>query len=112
MQSNYIQNENIASETDYVKYLYAKGFLCIKSKIKNTYGVIPKKNLIKFIREAEYKFINRMKSYDEKILDFFECFTFLNNVAYAQFNDNFFLSDSNDSSSDDNSSEEDISLDN
>ena len=42
MQSNYIQNENIASETDYAKYLYAKGFLPgpIKCSCQNTYFTI------------------------------------------------------------------------
>ena len=83
----------------------------IKTKIKSTYGVIPKKNLIKFIREAEYKFINRMKTFNEKIVDFFQCFSFLNDVADVEFNDNLFLSDSEDSDSDDSSSEENNSLD-
>jgi len=47
-----------------------------------------------------------MKTFNEKIVDFFECFSFLNDVADVEFNDNLFLSDSEDSYSDDSSSEE------
>ena len=42
-------------------------------KIKKTYYVYPCKKIIKFIIEAEYKFIIRSKSYDVKIKDFLMC---------------------------------------
>ena len=44
----------------------------LKQKIKSTYNVIPFKNIIHFIREAEYKYKIRAKSSDEKLTDFFE----------------------------------------
>jgi hypothetical protein len=53
----------------------------LKQKIKTTYTVILSKNIMHFYKEAEYKYIIKEKSYDEKIKDFFECFTSLDNVA-------------------------------
>ena len=38
----------------------------IKAKIKQTYIVIPNKNLFKFKREAEFKFLNKNKNFEEK----------------------------------------------
>ena len=73
----------------------------LKQKIKATYTVIPSKNIMHFIKEAEYKYIIKEKSYDEKIKDFFKCFTLLNNVSDTIIPHTEFLSDS----SNDNDSE-------
>ena len=48
-----------------------------KHKIKSTYNAVPSKNIIRFLREAEYKHKLRNKSYDEKVSDFFECWKLL-----------------------------------
>ena len=70
----------------------------LKQKIKATYNVIPSKNIMHFIKEAEYKYIIKEKSYDEKIKDFFECFTLLDNVSDTIIPHTKFLSDISDNS--------------
>jgi len=64
----------------------------IKSKIKSVYNVIPGKNLMKFLREAEYKYKLRDKNYDEKMNDLFECWKFLLNFEDIEIEPN--ISDS------------------
>ena len=65
----------------------------LKSKIKKTYHNIPSKNFIRFLKESEWKYINRNKTYDQKIKEFFDCFNFLQNVKDVEFEKNQFLSD-------------------
>lgn len=38
----------------------------LKNKIKKTYHIIPSRNFISFLRESEWKYINRNKSYEDK----------------------------------------------
>ncbi len=73
----------------------------LKLVIKATYTVIQSKNIMHFIKEAEYKYIIKEKSYDEKIKDFLECFTLLNNVTDTIIPHAEFLSNSNDDSDSD-----------
>jgi len=68
----------------------------LKHKIKITYNVIPSKNIIHFIREAEYKHKLRNKSYDEKISDFFECWKLLIDLKDVEIIKSVFLTDSAD----------------
>ena len=68
----------------------------LKHKIKSTYNVIPSKNIIHFIREAEYKHKLRNKSYDEKISDFFECWKLLIDLKDVEIIKSDFLTDSAD----------------
>lgn len=65
----------------------------LKSKIKKTYHNIPSKNFIRFLKESEWKYINRNKAYEQKIKEFFDCFNFLQNVKDVEFEKNQFLSD-------------------
>ena len=66
----------------------------LKNKIKKTHHIIPSKNFIRFLRESEWKYINRNKTYEQKIKEFFDCFNFLQNVKDVEFEKNEFLSDS------------------
>ena len=62
----------------------------IKSKIKSVYNVFPGKNIMKFLREAEYKYKLRDKNYDEKMNDLFECQKFLLNVEDVEIEPDIF----------------------
>ena len=104
--SGFIRNRNVHNEghfglgnqsTSYIEQLWSH----LKDKIKKTYNVIPCKNIIKFIREAEYKFILRNKCYDEKIRDFFECYKCVNDVKDIVFPILFNLNYSDDSEDED-----------
>ena len=66
----------------------------LKQKIKSTYNVIPSKNIIHFIKEAEYKYNIRDKDFDTKIKDFFECFKLLENISNTIIPKTEFLKDS------------------
>ena len=56
--------------------------------------------IIKFIREAEYKYLIRNKNYEEKIRDFFECFKCVSDVEDIEFEELFKLNNSDDSDDD------------
>ena len=66
----------------------------LKSKIKSTYHVIPHKNFLHFLIEAEFKYIIRNKKYNERIKEFFECCKLINDVADSEIYDTEFLKDS------------------
>ena len=66
----------------------------LKSKIKSTYHVIPHKNFLHFLREAEFKYIIRNKKYNERIKEFLECCKLINDVADSKIFDTEFLKDS------------------
>ena len=77
----------------------------LKGKIKSIYYVIPTKNIIHFIPEAEFKFKNREKNYIDILKEFFSCYDYIENVEANQFSPSQFLKDESDSSS---SSEESV----
>ena len=88
--SSYIRVRNLHNEgqfgvgnqsTSHIEGLWSH----LKEKIKKTHHVIPAKNIIKFIREAEYKYLIRNKNYEEKIKDFFECFKCISDVKDVEF---------------------------
>ena len=64
----------------------------LKNKIKKTYHNIPSKNFIRFLKQSEWKYINRNKTYEQKIKEFFDC-NFIQNVKDVEFEKNKFLSD-------------------
>ena len=74
----------------------------IKVKMQTTYRTIPSLNFVSYCREDEWKYINKDKSYQEKIEEFFDCVKFLNDVCDVKLEKNEFLSDSdvNDDSND------------
>lgn len=82
----------------------------LKNKIKKTYHIIPSRDFISFLRESEWKYINRNKSYKDKIKEFFNCYNFLQNVEDVIFEKTGFLSDKN-INDDEASSYDDDSLD-
>ena len=96
--SHIIQNHSFGSfgygleSTSYIEAIWK----ILKSKIKSIYHVIPYKNLMRFVKEVEFKYIIRNKSYNEKIKEIFDCFDYFQNVEDDQFYDNEFLNDSND----------------
>ena len=65
----------------------------LKSKIKNTYHIIPSNYFIHFLREAEWKIKNKNKSYKLLIKEFFDCFKYINDLSDIILEDNSFLSD-------------------
>lgn len=75
----------------------------LKKKIKKIYHIIPNKNIMKFIREAEYKYINRTNNYDEKIKDFFDCIKLIKDLDDLQFEDFSNISGEDDSDESDES---------
>ena len=77
--------------------------------MKTTYHTIRSKNFILFLREAEWKYINRKKNNSEKIKEFFECYDYAKNLNDIVFESNEFLSDSDieEDNSSDNSGEDD-----
>ena len=70
----------------------------LKAKIKDTYYTIPEKNVLHFVREAEFKIKLRSKSGPEKIKEFFSCYDFLSNVKDVEIEDKDFLTDSSNNS--------------
>ncbi len=68
----------------------------IKTKIKNTYYVIPGKYILHFVKEAKYKLKIRNLPNKEKIKDFFDIVKFLRDVEGEDLGENYFLSDSSD----------------
>ena len=77
--------------------------------MKTTYHTIRSKNFILFLREAEWKYINRKKNNSEKIKEFFEWYDYAKNLNDIVFESNEFLSDSDieEDNSSDNSGEDD-----
>lgn len=58
---------------------------------------------MKFIKEAEYKYLNRTKNYEDKIRDFFGCIKLIKDVEDVNFEELFNISRDDDSEdSDDN----------
>ena len=73
----------------------------LKAKIKDTYYTILEKNVLHFVKKAEFKIKLRSKSGPEKIKEFFSCNDFLSDVKDLEIEDKDFLTDSsNDSDSD------------
>lgn len=66
----------------------------IKAKIKDTYYTIPEKNILHFVREAEFKIKLKSKSGPKKIKEYFSCYEFLSNVNDVEIEDKYFLTDS------------------
>lgn len=66
----------------------------LKSKIKDSYHIIPSKKFISFLREAEFKVKNRHLSSDEMIKEFSDTYEFLLNTDDVILNEKLFLSDS------------------
>ena len=71
----------------------------LKSKIKSTYIIIPAKNLYKFIKESEFKYKIRNLTEENKIKEFFECYSFLKSIEYINkdFNETFEIEDESNS---------------
>lgn len=65
----------------------------LKSKIKNTYHIIPTNYFIHFLWEAEWKIKNKNKSYKLLIKGFFDCFKYIKDLSNIILEDNSFLSD-------------------
>ena len=89
--------------TSHIESLWA----IIKAKIKATYKVIPNVNLMKFLKEAEFKYILKDKSAEEKISAIFESFQLIQNVSDVDFGQNEFYEDGNASSDEDISNSDD-----
>ena len=85
--------------TSHIESLWA----IIKAKIKATYKVIPNVNLMKFLKEAEFKYILKDKSVEEKISSIFESFQLIQNLSDVDFGRNEFYEDGDASSDEDNS---------
>lgn len=56
-----------------------------KSKIKSIYHIIPNKNNLKYILEAEYRYKIRNKIGNDKIKDLFEIYSLIENVFDVEF---------------------------
>ena len=65
--------------------------MAYKKNIKAIYYIISSKNLLHFIREAEFKIKNRDKNKEGKINKFFGCWNLLNNLSEVNFYYNEFL---------------------
>ena len=73
----------------------------IKSKIKSIYNVIPHKNFMKFVREAEYRYKVKDKTGMDKIKEFFDCYRLTENVSDVKFPNVGFISSSDEDNSED-----------
>ena len=62
---------------------------------------------MKFLKEAEFKYILKDKSVEEKISAIFESFQLIQNVSDVDFGQNEFYEDGNDSSDEDISNSDD-----
>ena len=83
----------------------------IKSKIKNTYYIIPGKKIFRYVWEAEYKCNIRNKNYEDKLVDFFEVYDLINSVLDEEFKSKDFLYDSDLDSYKDEENEDSIEYD-
>ena len=64
----------------------------LKDELKNSYKAITNKNFLYFLREAEFKYVNRNKTNDEMLKEFFDCFNLFSNFeVYGFEKDSFFL---------------------
>ena len=68
----------------------------LKAKIKSVYNIIPSKNLLHFVRETEFKYKNRLKTNDEKLIEFLERWKPLHILSDEEYVHNDFLSDEGD----------------
>ena len=59
----------------------------LKSKIKNSYYVFPTKNILKFIKEAEFKYKIKALSPESKMKEIFDCYSHLKVVGDFDIND-------------------------
>ena len=80
--------------TSHIESLWAH----LKDKIKNIYHVIPGKNILKFIKEAEYKYKLRNLSPENKVKELIESYSFLLSIGELNSENN---EDSNESSDSD-----------
>ena len=69
--------------------------------------MIPSVNLMKFLKDAEFKYILKHKSVEEKISAIFESFQLILNVSDVDFGKNEFYEDGNASSDEDISNRDD-----
>ena len=53
----------------------------IQSLLKETYHSVPGKSFLSFVREIEFKLKTRHLNSEEKIINFFECYTTTLNVS-------------------------------
>ena len=89
------------NSTSTIEYLWN----ALKVKIEKTYRIIPSKNFVSYLREAEWKYLNNDKSYEGKIKEFFSCFKYFNDVKDVNLEKNESLRDEElnaESSSDEN----------
>jgi len=56
-----------------------------KAKIKSSYKVIININLMKFVKEDEFKYFLRNRTYEDKIIALFDSFKLIKNVSDAEF---------------------------
>ena len=69
--------------TSHIEGLWAN----LQAIIKNTYRVMPHRNLLKFIKEAEFKFKLRNLNAELKMKELFDVYLFLKNVGELENND-------------------------
>ena len=77
--------------TSHIESLWA----FIKAKIKSAYKDIPNVNLMKFLKEVEFKYCLKNKSYKERIVALFESFKLIQNISDVDFGKNEFYDDEN-----------------
>ena len=89
--------------TSHIESLWA----IIKAKKKSTYKVIPNSYLMKFIKEAEFKYCLKDKSYEKRIVALFESFKLIQKVSDVDLGKNEFYDDENVISEEEESSSND-----
>ena len=62
----------------------------LKSVIKSIYYIIPHQNFLFYLREAEWRIKNKSKNFEEKIKEFFACWTLVYEMDASDFvSDNY-----------------------
>ena len=108
MWSGYEFLDNIHSGYHHIKYNHGRGQFglglqstshieaiwgILKQKIKSTYNVIPSKNIMHFITEAEFKYIIKNKNFYVTIKEFFSSYKLLCDISDTEIPHTEFLSD-------------------
>ena len=75
------------NSTSHIESLWSQ----LKATIKNIYYIIPHQNFIYYLREAEWRIKNKAKTIEEKISEFFKCWSVINEMEDYVFMNNEYL---------------------
>ena len=65
----------------------------LKALLKNLYYIIPHKNFILYLREAEWRIKDKDKNINAKIKEFFDCYYTISDMEASDFVSDYYLNE-------------------